>query len=248
MEWARYIASEPELPTHSQYKHVAFNENAQTGILFPATEEHAFLRKRGDQWLVCPWRVKLRVLVGMLAYRTSIPDEAADLWVPEEEALKAAGELEQLRLADPELRANINTASWHVPLRWFMIFDDSEKIVKDVNGRIEIRYETDLRTAKSRIDRGLRILRNAGMADSQCEPVADLAAWIDEFPYDSMIELDYGSVATLFKKEDLLMDRSAAEMWSCLEALALSDYEDSAVRYNDLASWWNRVRALESAN
>ncbi len=245
--WAAYVADPPPLPPEHRYRHVAFNPTARTGMMYPAGGEHAYLKLVDGEWLVCPWRLRLRVLVGLLSFRNSLPD-SADAWIPEYEALKAAEELETLRRDEPELRNNITTASWYVPLRWFMAFDDSERVLTESEGKPRIVYQTDLRSARSRVDRGLRILREAGMAESQCEPVADLLDWISEFSYDSVIELDYGTVAELFSHESLSVDRSAAEMWSVLEALAEGDYEVSAGRYNDLAAWWNRVKSLESAN
>lgn len=245
--WSAYVANAPQFPPPHQYRHVAFNPSAQTGMLFPAGGEHAYVKNVNGEWLVCPWRMRLRVLVGLLSFRNSLP-ESADAWIPEREALRAAEELEALRHAEPELRNNITTASWYVPLRWFIAFDDSERILGEVNGKGTIRYETDLRSARTRVEHGLRVLREAGMAESQCEPVADLAEWISEFPYDSKVELDYGTVADLFSVESLGVDHSAEEMWSVLESLAIGDYETSAGRYNDLAAWWNRVKSLESAN
>lgn len=249
--WTQYIASKPQLPLEQAYQQVPFGSDPRMGMLFPAAEEHAFLKKVSGQWLVCPWRNRLRVLVGLLAFRNSLP-EGADAWIPEDEAMKAAEELEAIRSAHPEVRPNIITSSWHVPLRWFIAFDDSERSMTETTTsagpRMKVTYETDLRTAKTRLNRGLRILREAGMAESQCGPVAEVLDWLTEFSYDSVVELDYGTIAGLFDEQELRLDRSAGEIWSCLEALALGDYEESADRYNDLASWWNRVKSLESAN
>ena len=255
--WAAYIEANPRLPEDNRYNHVSFHESTQTGVLYPAIQDHAYLKNVDGKWLVCPWRSKLRVLVGMLAYRNSLPPEAANFWIPQEEALKAAGELEEMRSTNPEMKSNILTASWHVPLRWFMAFDESEIIMTEVEGRggsgrvktkLRVRYETDVRRARSRVDRCLTILRDAGMGENECQPVAELGEWLSDFSYDSIVELDYGSVADLFTKEDLATDRSASEIWNCLQALESGDYEGSATQYNDLAFWWNRVKSLEIAN
>ena len=250
-KWTRYIESSPQLPLEQAYQQVPFSTDSRMGMLFPAADDHAFLKRVNGQWLVCPWRTRLRVLVGLLAFRSGLP-EGAEAWIPEDEAMRAVDELEAIRAAHPEARPNITTASWHVPLRWFIAFDDSERVMKEEKdhrgSRTRVRYETDLRTAKTRLSRGLKILREAGMAESQCGPVADLLEWLAEFSYDSVMELDYGTVGDLFDDEELRLDRSAGEIWSCLEALALGDYEESADRYNDLASWWNRVKSMESAN
>src|SRR5688572_19353726 len=52
----------------------------------PGPIEGAFIRKRNDEVLVCPWRTRLRMLTGLLAFRGTIPDEVAEAFVPEEEA------------------------------------------------------------------------------------------------------------------------------------------------------------------
>src|ERR687892_1819010 len=58
--------------------------------------EGAFVRKSGGMVLVCPWRTRLRMLAGLVAFRGSVPDEVADAFVPEEEAERAARELESI--------------------------------------------------------------------------------------------------------------------------------------------------------
>lgn len=246
--WTSYIEGGARAPLSSPYRHVAFDDPNHMGVLYPATAEHAFVRRVGGRWFVCPWRTKLRVLVGLLAFRSMWPYEIADAFVPEQEAAKAATELERLRSQESELRAYITTATWHVPLRWFIAFDDADRNVSEERGGIRVLYETDLKSATSRVERGLSILKGAGMAEAVIEPVADLLEWITQFPLDGLLELDYGTVAGLFLHEELVLDRSAGEVWSCIEALEIGDFDESGRIYGDLSIWWGRVRALQSAN
>jgi hypothetical protein len=96
--------------------------------------------------------------------------------------------------------------------------------------------------------KGIEILNEASMAEGVIEPVNEMLEWLEQFPSESLLELDYGSVADLFAAEQLSADRSAAEIWSCLDSLEAGDFEASARLYTDLESWWSRVKSLETAN
>lgn len=247
--WAEYIRNGGlRAPATILYRDVPFEGPGQTGVLHPAVAEHAFVRRINGEWFVCPWRMKFRMLVSLLSFRNALPYEVADAFVPESEAEKAIDELGRLRNDTPGMRANIATASWHVPIRWFVPFDDGERIVTDEDSKVRIRYETDLRTARSRIGHGNAIVSAAGLPEGVVRAVSELADWMDEFPPESLLELDYGSVAELFDPEELLRDRSAGEIWACLEALETGDFSESSRRYAGLVGWWSRVQALENAN
>lgn len=188
------------------------------------------------------------MLVGLLNFRNALPQDVADAFVPDQEAEKAIDELDKLRSHVPGMRANIATASFHVPIRWFVPFDDSERILTDEDGRARVRYETDLAAAKGRVERALAILKSASLPEGVVSAVSDLSDWLNEFPSDSLVELDYGSVADLFEAPELISDRSAGEIWACLEALESGDFDESSQRYARLAGWWGRVQALENSN
>lgn len=247
--WSEYIRSgNARLPAKLLYKQVQFEGPAQTGVIYPAVSEHAFVRRINGEWFVCPWRLRFRMLVSLLSFRNTLPYDVADAFVPESEAEKAIDELDQLRNDTPGMRANIATASWHVPIRWFVPFDDAERVITDEGTRTRVRYETDLQTASSRIRRGQTIVTAAGLPEGVVRAVSELSEWLSEFPEESLVELDYGSVGDLFDREDLLNDRSAGEVWACLEALEVGDFAESSQRYAGLVAWWGRVQALETAN
>lgn len=247
--WAAYIKSGgPRVPAKILYRDVAFEGVGQTGVMYPMVAEHAFVRKVNGVWLVCPWRMKFRMLVSLLSFRNALPFDVADAFVPESEAEKAIDELDRLRNDTPGMRANIATAAWHVPIRWFVPFEDAERIVTDEESRIRVRYESDLASARSRVGRGHSIVAGAGLPEGVVKALSELCEWLDEFPPTSLVELDYGSVADLFDRSDLLKDRSAGEIWACLEALETGDFAESTRRYAELVGWWGRVQALENAN
>lgn len=212
------------------------------------TDEGAFVRKHRDGIVVCPWRTRLRMLTGMLAFRTDLPDEIADAFIPSREARQAARELGELQERHPLMRSQILHANWHVPLRWFSAFDDSERILTEDRDGLRIRYETTIDQARARLTRTLSILQSSWIDDEVAVAVEELGRWLDTFPSEGLLELDYGSVASIFPDDELLEDHSATEVWACLEALEAGDVVKAARTFGHLTERWTDVRARELVN
>ncbi len=210
--------------------------------------EGAFVRELDGQLLICPWRTRLRMLAALLAFRNSVPEEVAEAFVPEAEARRAAHELAVLGDERPEVRSHILHANWHVPLRWFGAFDGSERILTEDKNGLRIRYETQLSTAKARLVRCLAVLEETWIDDGVTAAVRELVEWLDGFTSDGLMELDYGSVATMFSHEDLLEDQSAAEVAACLDALEGGDLIRAGRLFSALTERWTEVRAKEVVN
>lgn len=213
-----------------------------------APAEGAFVREEEGVMLICPWRTRLRMLAGLLAFRNSVPEEVAEAFVPEAQARKAAHELAVLGDERPEVRSHILHANWHVPLRWFAAFDDSERILTEDKDGLRIRYETQLSSAKARLARCLSVLEETWIDDGVTNAVRELGEWLDGFNSDGLIELDYASVASTFSHEDLLEDRSAGEVASCLDALEAGDLVRAGRLFAGLTERWTEVRAHEVVN
>ncbi len=208
----------------------------------------AFVREIDGTVYVCPWRTRLRMLAGLLAFRTSIPEEVADAFVPEAEARRAAAELAALDESEPEVRSHILHANWHVPLRWFVAFDETERILTEDKAGLRIRYETTLGAARARLQRAIDVLEGSWIDEDVTRYVKELAAWLAEFPDDCLVELDYSSVARDFEDEDLVEDHSAREVWACLDALAAGDVIRSGRIFGRLTERWNVARSREIVN
>jgi hypothetical protein len=208
----------------------------------------AFIRTVEGQVMVCPWRTRLRMLAGLIAFRGSLPEEVADAFVPEPEARRAAHELATLGESHPEVRSHILHTNWHVPLRWFAAFDDSERIlVEDRNG-LRVRYETTLSSGRARLTKALEVLEQSWMEESIIDAVRELLEWLNGFSEEGLLELDYGSVAATFADDDLVEDHSAAEIWTCLDALAAGDLIRAGRTFAGLTDRWTEVRAQEVLN
>ncbi len=213
-----------------------------------AVSEAAFVRRVDGAVYVCPWRTRLRMLAGLIAFRGTLPEEVAEAFVPEATARQAARELAALGRDRPELRSHILHANWHVPLRWFTAFDDSDRILIEDKEGLRIRYEAPLSRARERLHRAHGILEGSGVESGVTEAVAELIEWVDGFEDEGLLELDYGSVATIFPDEELVEDRSAALVWSCLEALERGDVVRAGKQFGTLVERWNDVRTHEVLN
>jgi hypothetical protein len=210
--------------------------------------EGAFVREVNGQTLVCPWRTRLRMLAGLVAFRGSIPEEVADAFVPEHEAKRAARELADLEERDPDVRSHIVHANWHVPLRWFSAFNESQRILTEDRKGLRIRYEAPLSEARARMQKAALILESSWIDEGIVISIKELLEWLEGFPEEGLLELDYGTVAATFRDEDLVEDNSAAEVWACLEALETGDVVRAGRVFSRLTDRWTEVRAREVVN
>lgn len=213
-----------------------------------APGEGAFIRTFESTLLVCPWRTRLRMLAGLIAFRGSVPEEVAEAFVPEEEARRAAHTLARLDEDHPEVRSHILHANWHVPLRWFSAFDDSERILTEDKEGLRIRYEAPLSVAAARLERALEVLEGSLIDTGVTEAVRELLEWLAGFPEEGLVELDYASVARIFTDDELLEDHSAAEVWVCLDSLAAGDVVRAGTIFGTLTDRWTEARAHEVVN
>ena len=208
----------------------------------------AFVRRSGKRILACPWRTRIRMLAGIVAFRSSVPEVVADAFVPAQQAERAARELAAVTDRAPEVRSHILHANWHVPLRWFTAFADSQRILTEDRTGLHVRYESPLGEAKARLGGALEVLEANNLDGVMVEAVGELAAWLEDFSDDGLLELDYATVAAAFEADDLADDRSAAEVWSCLEALSQGEMDQAAAIFSEVADRWTEARALEVMN
>ncbi len=218
------------------------------GFVGESMIDDAWMAEWRGRTFVCPRRPQLRILEGVLALYRAFESWGRPLIIPEDVARQANRELEDLRRRDPEIRSHILTSAWHVPVRWFVIFDSSERLLDTSGPRTELRYRTTLGEATARIDRAVEILNEAEMPDAIVTELAALGVWLADFPSDAMIELDYGGIVDLFAESDLVLDDSAAEVWLSIEALEAGDWDQAGEQYGALMSRWAPIFAVTYSN
>jgi hypothetical protein len=188
------------------------------------------------------------MLEGLIAFRNSYPGPTASLLVPERIAEAAVRELERIRAAG-QVRSYILTSPWHVPLRWFAAFVPEEREVVDMGSNgLSIRYRTLHGDALRRLRRVVEVLDDVGFADHIVDQVTDVLTWLEGFPPDALVELDYAEVATLFPEGDLVLDETAAEMAVCVDALEEGDLHRAGEAYAAAAARWAHAQSIAHAN
>jgi hypothetical protein len=213
-----------------------------------ARTEGAFLRRVDDEVYACPWRLRLRMLSGLLEFRGNLPAEVAEAFVPEREAQRAVDELAAMAAHGGSLRSHILHANWHVPIRWFTLFGDLDRVLVEDRSGVRVRYEARLYDAAERARHVAGVLEKASLDDSITELVRRLVEWLEGFEASGLVELDYGTVARSFSDDELVDDRSAAELTACVQALEAGDEVEAAQLFAQLIERWGRVRAGEVVN
>ena len=193
----------------------------------------------------CPRHFRLRKLEGLLAFNNAFPEAGL---IPQKYVVDAGAQLENLRNSDPLMRSYILTSPWHVPIRWFAAFLHEERELIEGASGVSIRYRTSMPEAQQRVERAISIVSDVGFDPGVVGQLRSLASWLDEFPSNAMLELDYGSVTELFSEGDLILDESAADVAASLLALEQGDLERAADFYQIIMRRWGRAQSLAFSN
>jgi hypothetical protein len=248
LRWERSIVQgEHQGPFRPVYRERRTSRRGRLGLL-TAEDDRADVRLIDGRWYVCPWRTPLRVLASLLTVRETVPTEMADALVPDAEARRAARELARIRRRDPTAVPAMLQSSWHVPVRWFALFDDQERaLVERESGGFRMYYWTPLPKARVRAQRTMQVLELGGL-EPVAEVVRDLDEWLSCFDRRCALELDYADVSDSFGWNELEEDHSALEVAEALAALEEGDQERAGEIYQGLAGRWAEARIRESLN
>ena len=245
--WERYLLQGARSPAiRARYRD---RVRDGLGVIMPADGEHADVRVVEGRTFVSPWRVRLRVLAGMLAFReSSSMEDLTDRFVSKPDARKAGRELARMRRRNPDAISFVHQSPWHVPIRWFVLFDDAERrLHEDEHGRLRLRYRTTVRKAMRRAEDAVPALRRADLGPIS-EYILDLHQWMAAFDHQSILELDYASLSDLMTWDELDDDRSVRELHEALEALQRYDYAPAADIYQGVLGRWAEIRSREILN
>jgi hypothetical protein len=197
---------------------------------------------------VCPRRPHLRMLEGVLALFNHLEVFGRAVIIPEDVARQAERELRRLRASEPDIRSHILTSAWHVPIRWLVPFAPDERIYTDNGPFGLIRYRTSLTKGLQRVRRASEVMVGAGLPENLVTEINNLALWLDEFPPEAMLELDYAGVAEMFDPAALVIDESVADVWASIEALSEGNLEEAGRFYGELMSRWASAFAVSFSN
>ena len=260
--WQAYIADGdvPSRPLQMQREH----EVALSAVLAipPRLDlsdgaEHAYVRELDGLTYVCPWRLQVRAWDAMDSFRSQLPDELRDAFFPP--ALSAAAEdaRDVWRANNPELKAGILTATWQVPISWFLAFEASERRLvlgerrtTPAAGGLDraMIYLTAMSRARRRLAKALRVVQRIFGDGPATSAIEEVGRWLEEFHPHSLVELDYGGLVHLVTDEALSEDVSVADVNEALERLLAGDLQSAGQCYERVLTRWRAVAALEHAN
>ena len=221
--------------------------SAGAGILVPTGEDGAYVKVVEGRYHVCPWRTTLRVLAGMLSFREAAVFDDPAAFVSDAGARRATRELRRLRRREPWQLSTIMHSPWHVPVRWFVLFDDDERRLLEIEGRHRLSYLTTTRKALRRAEDAVPVLRQ-----SELGPIGDLVLemhqWLALFDPGSILELDYGALCGMLSWDEMDDDHSARDIHDALRALSDKEFPRSADLYQSVLVRSAELRAHESLN
>ncbi len=249
--WARY-ARRPERPTYQDELRRSLADLLPTPpIPVPVHESgDAFVLEADGVVCVCPWRTRLRGWQALQELPEELPKPVLEAVLPEVVRRQATQDYERWLARNPDARPWIRTATWQVPVNWFVLVSDEERRYEKRTAEVPplLRYRTPMVQARRRVARALRTLKDAMGEGPLIDGLVDVGRWLEEFHPRSLVELDYGGLVHTVPAGDLEGDHSAADVAEGVEALRRGDGAAAGAAYARLVERWRAVRDRRSAN
>ncbi|MFD5699256.1 hypothetical protein [Streptomyces lasiicapitis] len=275
--WARY-ARRPGRPSYQDELRRSLADLVPTPpVPVPVHESSdAFVLETDGVVCVCPWRTRLRGWQALGDLAGQLPTPVLDAVLPPVVRRQAASDYEQWLARNPDARPWIRTATWHVPLNWFVLVSDEERCFErgygaesEADGADDaveagagaeaavepsgvgppvLRYRTPMVQARRRVARGLKALRDAMDEGALIDGLTDVGRWLEEFHPRSVVELDYGGLVHALPEELLDEDHSAADVAAGIAALRDGDGAGAGEAYARLVERWRAVRERQFSN
>ncbi|GGS91863.1 MULTISPECIES: hypothetical protein [Streptomyces] len=251
--WTRY-ARRTDLPSYQDELRRSLAD------LLPSPPVPVPVHESGDAFVlesdgvvrVCPWRTRLRGWQALQELPEDFPEPVVDALLPPVLRRQAAQDYERWLADHPDARPWIRTATWQVPINWFVLVSDEEREYDtggDPRGAAPVlRYRTPMVQARRRVARGLRALREAMDEGPLIDGLVDVGRWLEEFHPRSVVELDYGGLVHTVPAGALEDDHSAADVAEGIDALRHGDGAAAGAAYGRLVERWRAVRDRRSAN
>ncbi|POX58365.1 hypothetical protein C3492_38295 [Streptomyces sp. Ru62] len=249
--WARY-ARRPDRPSYQDELRRSLADLLPIPpIAVPVHESgDAFVLEVDGVVCVCPWRTRLRGWQALEELPEELPPPVLDAVLPPVVRRQAAQDYERWLARNPDARPWIRTATWQVPLNWFVLVSDEERRYDKGTADVPpvLRYRTPMVQARRRVARALRTLKDTVEEGPLIDGLVDVGRWLEEFHPRSLVELDYGGLVHVLPAGELEGDHSAADVAAGIEALRRGDGAAAGEAYGRLVERWRAVRDRRSAN
>ncbi|WP_346012294.1 hypothetical protein [Streptomyces sp. SID3343] len=264
--WAAYAATQaaggpasPEAsptvePTAREHRSGLENLLATPPVVAPAHEsEEAYVQLLDGVTVVCPRQTRLRCWTALAQLRREYPPTVLDAFWPRVVLDQAHVDHERWKADHPDVHPHIHSSTWHVPVRWFVLFTPDERVVVPAAegssaGPGELYYRTPMVQARRRIARALKVLRETIEDGALITGLESVGRWLEEFHPRAMVELDYGGLVRLLSTEDPSEENSVGDVVEGIAALGSGDGARASAAYRRITERWQSVRALEHAS
>jgi hypothetical protein len=246
MRWAKLNITSPT-GWDEQIRSLKRSISSESANLKP---DGAHLLEYEGKRYIAPWSTATRCLAAFDDFKYTLPKSVIKFFIPQaiEDSINSTIEIIEDKIS------YILTSTWSIPPRWFALFSPDERLRGvDKDGHFII-LRTSISNAKSRCTFTHQAVLGAfgeGIVEGE---VAELLAWLEIFDSKSIVELDYGGLATYLNNQlvnngevGLDADTSVEDVTSSVAGLASGDGALAGRGYERLVSRWRRVSALESA-
>ncbi|MEV7090617.1 hypothetical protein AB0O07_32910 [Streptomyces sp. NPDC093085] len=260
--WARYATGERAPGAQEELRRSLADLLPTPPVAVPVHESgDAFVTEVDGVVCVCPWRTRLRGWLALEELTRTLPPPLLDAVLPPVVRIQATSDYERWRDRNPDARPWIRSAVWQVPVGWFALFSDEERLYgnespapgeggadPDGAGAPVLRYRTPMVQARRRLARALKTLRETLDEAPMIEGLIEVGRWLEEFHPRSLVELDYGGLVHAMPRERLADDHSAADVTAAVAALRDGDMEAAGAAYGRLVARWSAVRNRQHAS
>ena len=254
--WTEYaVAADPANAATRDTRLVAEHRSALVGVLsipprpVPTDEvREAFVLAVDDTVHVCPVQARLRSWVALGQFRDGLPDALLHAFVPPASLARADADHERWGRDEVGSALRILTATWSVPVQWFVPFAPGDRVVDVSAEHPTVVHRSRMSAARRRVARALRTLRISLGDLDVVDELEELGRWLEEFHSRSWVELDYAGLARLLGSDGVTEDSSVADVAAAVAALAAGDDPAAAELYRVVVDRWAAVQALEHAN
>lgn len=158
--WTRY-ARRPGRPSYQDELRRSLADLLPTPpVAVPVHESaDAFVTEVDGVVCVCPWRTRLRGWQALGEVAEDFPEPVLDALIPPVVRRQSAQDYERWLERNPDARPWIRTATWQVPINWFVLVSDAEREYDEGGGDEAatapvLRYRTPMVQARRRVARG----------------------------------------------------------------------------------------------
>jgi hypothetical protein len=199
---------------------------------------------------IAPWSTAARCWVALGDFKSSLPLTLSKFFLPQkiEDAINVNSVIVEDKVS------HIITATWSIPPRWFALFEPSDRLRGTNEDGAYTILRAPISNAKQRCLFAHQAVVNAFGNGPIEQEIADLLQWLKIFNDQSIVECDYGGLASYLEKslnesgeKGLESDTSIEDVANSLAGLAAGDGRLAGKGYERFVSRWRRVATFEQA-